>query len=97
MYMERQFGKILAGVKNQELERKTAKKQQKSVHMQLPGQLKKDKLNHVSISHIPQEVLWFTKLFLKHGGIIEAKVFSSLYRPSPISAEGLEIPLMLSD
>ena len=34
-----------------------------------------------------------TKFFLNYSGRIEAKIFSSQYKPSPISSGGLEIPL----
>ena len=62
--------------------------------MQLLGRLK-DKLVSAVIGHIPREISRFTKLFINYGGRIEAKVFSSQYKPSPIPSEGLEIPLVV--
>ena len=56
---------------------------------------RKDKLAPVSVGHIPKEISRFAKFFLNYGGRIEAKVFSSQYKPSPIPSGGLEIPLVL--
>ena len=55
---------------------------------------RKDKLL-TAIRQIPREILRFTKFFINYGGRIEAKFFSSLYNPSPISSGGLEIPLVV--
>ena len=51
-----------------------------------------DKPVPVAIGHISREISRFTKYFLKYGGRIEAKIFSSLYKPSSVSSGGLEIP-----
>ena len=56
---------------------------------------RKDKLVPVVAGHIPREISRFTKLFLNYGGRIEAKVFSSQYKPSPIPSGWLEIPLVV--
>ena len=55
-----------------------------TVQVQLLGQ-SKEKIN----------LLLLAKFFLNYGGRIEAKVFSSQYKPSPIPSGGLEIPLVL--
>ena len=70
--------------------KKKTKRQQKSIHMQSLRRLK-DKLVSVVIGHIPREISRFAKLFINYGGRIEAKVFSSQYKPSPMPSEGLEI------
>ena len=47
--------------------------------------------------HIPREISRHVYFFLKEeGGKVEGFVYSTKYRPSPIPAGGLEIPLMLS-
>ena len=56
---------------------------------------RKDKLVPVVIRHIPREISRFAKFFVNYGGRIEAKVFSSQSKPSPIPSGGLEIPLVV--
>ena len=56
---------------------------------------RKDKLFPVVVGHIPREISRFTKFFLNYGGRIEAKVFFSQYKPSPIPSGELEIPLVV--
>ena len=86
MYMERQFGKILIGVKNWKLKSKIISKEatKNDLYAIAWTVKRKDKLIPVVVGHIPREILWFTKFFLNYGGRIEAKVSSSQYKPSPI-------------
>ena len=46
-----------------------------------------------TVGHIPRHVFFFLK---EENGIIKGTVHSTKYRPSPIPAGGLEIPLMLT-
>ena len=55
---------------------------------------RKDKLL-TATRQIPREILRLAKFFINYGGRIEAKFFSSLYNPSPISSGGLEIILVV--
>ena len=49
----------------------------------------------VTVGHIPREISRHCYFFLKEeGGEINVNVFSTTYRPSPISLCGLEIPLV---
>ena len=50
-----------------------------------------------TVGHIPREISRHVFFFLKEeNGRIEGTVHSTKYRPSPIPAGGLEIPLMLT-
>ena len=50
-----------------------------------------------TVGHIPREISRHVFFFLKEeNGRIEGSVHSTKYRPSPIPAGGLEIPLMLN-
>ena len=50
-----------------------------------------------TVGHIPREISRHTYFFLKEeGGTIDGIVQSVQYRPSPIPAGGLEIPLLLN-
>lgn len=50
-----------------------------------------------TVGHIPREISRHTYFFLKEeGGTIDGIVQSVQYRPSPIPAGGLEIPLLLT-
>ena len=47
------------------------------------------------VGHIPREISRFCHYFINYGGIIEARVRETKYRPSPIPSGGLEIPIRL--
>jgi len=50
-----------------------------------------------TVGHIPREISRHVYFFLKEeGGKVDGHVFSTQYRPSPIPAGGLEIPLLLN-
>ena len=60
---------------------------------ELVGQLPQLK----TVGHIPREISRHVFFFLKkENGRVEGTVHSTKYRPSPIPAGGLEIPLMLT-
>ena len=56
---------------------------------------RKDKFVPVVVGHIPREISRFTKFYLNYVGRIEARVFFSQYKPSPIPSGGTEIPLVV--
>ena len=56
---------------------------------------RKHKIAPVAVGHIPKEISRFTKFFLNQGERIEAKVFSSQYKPSLISLGELKILLVV--
>ena len=88
--MEIQFGKILTKLE--------AKKEDNGDATKIDPYAiawtvkRKDKLSPLVVGHISKEILRFKKLFLNNGGRIEANVFSSQYKSSPIPSGELEIP-----
>ena len=50
----------------------------------------------VTVGHVPREISRFVYFFIRDGGIIEGTLLSTKYRPSPIPAGGLEVPLKLN-
>ena len=62
-----------------------------SLEAKIPGKL----TNFDIVGHIPREISRFCHYFINYGGIIEARVRCSKYRPSPIPSGGLEIPILL--
>ena len=51
----------------------------------------------ITVGHIPRELSRFFFFFIRdEGGCIEGSLLSTQYRPSPIPARGLEVPLKLN-
>ena len=51
----------------------------------------------ITVGHIPRELSRFFFFFIRdEGGCIEGSLLSTQYRPSPIPAGGLEVPLKLN-
>ena len=48
-----------------------------------------------TVGHIPREIPRHVHYFIKEGGAVIGRVFSTKYRQPPIPSGGLEIPLML--
>ena len=52
----------------------------------------------VTVGHVPREISRFVYFFIRdEGGNVEGTLLSTRYRPSPIPAGGLEVPLKLED
>ena len=52
--------------------------------------------NWITVGHIPRETLHHCYFFMKEGGEISGYLVSTNYKPSPIPAGGLEVPLLLT-
>ena len=60
-------------------------------------QTKNDEQRWVTVGHIPREISRFVFFFLRdEGGSVKGELLSTQYRPSPIPAGGLEVPLKLT-
>ena len=52
--------------------------------------------NWITVGHIPREISRHCYFFMKEGGEISGYLVSTNYKPSPIPAGGLEVPLLLA-
>ena len=52
--------------------------------------------NWITVGHIPREISRHSYFFMKEGGEISGYLVSTNYKPSPIPAGGLEVPLLLT-
>ena len=52
--------------------------------------------NWITVRHIPREISRHCYFFMKEGGEISGYLVSTNYKPSPISAGGLEVLLLLT-
>jgi len=52
--------------------------------------------NWITVGHIPREISRHCYFFIKEGGQISGHLVSTNYKPSPIPAGGLEVPLLLT-
>ena len=52
--------------------------------------------NWITVGHIPKEISRHCYFFMKEGGEISGYLVSTNYKPSPIPAGGLEVPLLLT-
>lgn len=60
-------------------------------------QTKNNEQRWVTVGHIPREISRFVFFFMRdEGGSVKGQLFSTQYRPSPIPAGGLEVPLKLT-
>ena len=62
-----------------------------SLETKIPGKLTDTEI----VGHIPREISRFCHYFLNYVGKLEVRVTNTRYRPSPIPAGGLEIPILL--
>ena len=51
---------------------------------------------YLTVGHIPREIFRNCIYYVKEGGVITGHVVLTNYNVSPVSAGGLEIPLLLS-
>ena len=50
----------------------------------------------LTVGHIPREIFCSCIYYVKEGGVVTGHVLLTNYNVSPVSAGGLEIPLLLS-